>query len=120
MVKRMSRGATHALTHVDLVLAPPVGRRWWLTLLLMLAALAIGAAGSFAWWQVQPVDHSALRALTEQQHALQQQLDDAKLALRVAQGKAEGLERTIDALNRQLGECQEQLTFFRKAREPQR
>jgi uncharacterized protein HemX len=112
--------ATHALTHADLVLAPPRTRRWPLTLLLMLAALALGAAGSFAWWRLQPVDHRALQALTAQQRALQQQLDEAKLALRMAQGKAEGLERTIDALNRQLGECQEQLTFFRKAREPQR
>jgi uncharacterized protein HemX len=118
MGKGTSR-ATHALTHGDLVLAAPGARRWPVTLLLMLLALALGAAGSFAWWRLQPADHSAVRALTEQQHALQQQLDEARLALRMAQGKAEGLERTIDGLNRQLGECQEQLTFFRSARTPQ-
>jgi uncharacterized protein HemX len=119
MVRLASRSATHALTHADFVLASPTGRRRLAVVLLMLAAVAAGALGSTLWWRAQPVDRRALQALTAQQHALQQQLDQARLALRVSQGQAQALERGIDTLNKQLGECQEQLTFFRKAREPQ-
>jgi len=39
------------------------------------------------------------------------------LLLRVSEARSQELERQIDALNQRLRECQEELTFFRKARD---
>ena len=39
------------------------------------------------------------------------------MGLRVADARSQELERQIDALNHKLTEAQDELTFFRKARE---
>ncbi len=48
---------------------------------------------------------------------LRQQLDQARMGLRVAEARGQELEKQIDALNQKLTESQDELTFFRKARE---
>ena len=48
---------------------------------------------------------------------LRQQLEQARMGLRVADARSDGLEKQIDALNQKLTESQDELTFFRKARE---
>jgi chromosome segregation ATPase len=48
---------------------------------------------------------------------LKQQLDQARLALRLSSARSQELERQVDALNQRLRESTEELTFFRKARE---
>ena len=46
-----------------------------------------------------------------------QQLEQARLGCGVAEARSQELERQIDALNQKLTESQDELTFFRKARE---
>jgi hypothetical protein len=48
---------------------------------------------------------------------LRQQLEQARMGLRVADARSQELEKQIDALNQKLTESQDELTFFRKARE---
>ena len=49
-----------------------------------------------------------------------EQIEQGGLALRLSQARGRELERQIDVLNQQLAESQEQLAFFRKAREGKR
>ncbi|MEO5844430.1 MAG: hypothetical protein ABIQ33_06275 [Caldimonas sp.] len=49
--------------------------------------------------------------------ALRQQLEQARMGLRVADARSHALEKQIDTLNQKLTESQDELTFFRKARE---
>lgn len=51
---------------------------------------------------------------------LQQELDQSRLQLRVAEARSQELERQIDTLNQRLRESQEELTFFRKTRDGKR
>ena len=48
---------------------------------------------------------------------LRHEVDQTRLALRLATARSEELERQVDALNQRLREATEELTFFRKARE---
>ena len=48
---------------------------------------------------------------------LRQQARAGAAGLRVADARSQELERQIDALNQKLAESQDELTFFRKARE---
>ena len=45
------------------------------------------------------------------------ELEEARLGARLADARSHELERQIDALNQKLTESQDELTFFRKARE---
>ena len=49
--------------------------------------------------------------------ALRDQIEQGQQSAAPLQGAGAELERQIDTLNQQLAETQEQLTFFRKARE---
>ena len=48
---------------------------------------------------------------------LRQQLEQARMGLRVADARSQELERQIDSLNQKLTASQDELGFFRKARE---
>jgi len=52
-----------------------------------------------------------------QMQPLRQEVDQTRLALRLAAARSHELERQVDALNQRLREATEELTFFRKARE---
>jgi len=84
---------------------------------LALALPAVGAAGYLyarhelgaqpkSTEQVAPALAAALRAAAE-----------AKMALGLSEARSHELERQIDTLNQRLRECQDELTFFRKAGE---
>ena len=47
----------------------------------------------------------------------QQVQEQSHLLLRVSEARSQELERQIGALNQGLRECQEEVTFFRKARD---
>ena len=113
------RAATRDLTRVGLTLAPKRASapRWLAALLLAGVAFAAGlGAGELLREPTAPV---AVRAPAPSAEIgpLRQQLEQARMGLRVADARSQELERQIDALNQKLTEAQDELTFFRKARE---
>ena len=115
------RIATRRLTQVRLELMPQRGaRRWLVRSALILGALAAGAGAGVvgrdsAMAALQPPP--AVDAASAQIEPLRQEIDQARLALRLATARSQELERQVDALNQRLRESTEELTFFRKARE---
>jgi uncharacterized protein HemX len=115
------RAAPNPLARIRLELASGGGRRGWIVWCALVgAALLIGAAGGRLVWaeRVDPLpgEAAALQQLETQRQALEQ----SRLQLRVADARSHELERQIDALNQRLRECQEELGFFRKARDGRR
>ena len=113
------RAATRDLTRVGLTLAPKRASapRWLAALLLAASAFAAGlGAGELLRERPAPVVVRAA-APSAEIGPLRQQLEQARLGLRVADARSQELERQIDALNQQLTAAQDELTFFRKARE---
>jgi anti-sigma-K factor RskA len=113
------RAATRDLTRVGLTLAPKraAAPRWMAALLLAAAAFAAGlAAGELLREGTAPV---VVRVPVPNAEVapLRQQLEQARMGLRVADARSQELERQIDGLNQKLTEAQDELTFFRKARE---
>ena len=117
------RTATHELTRVALTLAPQSKRGRWLVLVAALVAAAFAAGGAVGEL-VRDKEASVVARVPASPNAestqLRQQLEQATMALRVAEARGEELERQIDALNHKLAESQDELTFFRKAREGRR
>jgi uncharacterized protein HemX len=111
------RIATHRLTHAGLVLSPQRAGRGWLAALGLVLALAAAGAGGYAAGRLQPQDVQRLGHALRDNQGLQQALEQARLALRMSEARSQELERQIDALNQRLRECQDELTFFRKARD---
>ena len=104
------------LARARLVLSNGRGGRGWIVWcgLLVAAFIAGAAAGHFYWHQrLGPLQQQgeALKELAQ----LRQGLEQSRLLQRVADGRSQELERQVDALNQRLRECQEELTFFRKA-----
>jgi hypothetical protein len=113
------RAATRDLTRVGLTLAPQraPGPRFIAALLLAVTAFAAGfGAGELLKERAAPVIVRA-PAPSAELGPLRQQLEQARMGLRVADARSQELERQIDALNQKLTEAQDELTFFRKARE---
>ncbi len=112
--------ATRDLTRVGLMLAPRrrSGRSAVVATVLVAAAFAAGLATGEVLRERAP-------ALVVQEPAappaelvqLRQQLEQARMGLRIADARSQELEKQIDALNQKLTESQDELTFFRKARE---
>lgn len=118
MATRLGRGATQKLTRLGLVLSHPSARRVWLArAVLLLAGMLAGAAGGYRYADQQAgrAEQEAAAAHDEQQ--LRQQLEQSQLKLRVTEARSQELERQIASLVQQLRESQEELTFFRKARD---
>ena len=112
--------ATRDLTRVGLMLAPRrrSGRSAVVATVLVAAAFAAGLATGEVLRERAP-------ALVVQEPAappaelvqLRQQLEQARMGLRIADARSQELEKQIDALNQKLTESQDELTFIRKARE---
>jgi septal ring factor EnvC (AmiA/AmiB activator) len=112
-----------SLTAAALRLAPLKRRRlvlpWLLTLLAMGAAAS--AVTAFALRQWMPAATPATLAVAvdggqaQERHQLQQQLEQARLALGLAQAHGAELERQIDTLTQRARQCQEELVFFRQS-----
>jgi hypothetical protein len=114
------RGAMQDLTRVRLTLAPRPRRARSIVLVATLAAAAF--AGGAAVRELLPqetpavVAHEPVPPAPELQR-LREQLDQATMNLRLAESRGQELERQIDTLNQKLTESQDELSFFRKARE---
>jgi hypothetical protein len=114
------RGAMHDLTRVRLTLAPRPRRARSIVLVATLAAAAF--AGGAAVRELLPQETPAVVAHeptppTPELQQLREQLDQATMNLRLAESRGQELERQIDTLNQKLTESQDELSFFRKARE---
>jgi uncharacterized protein HemX len=83
--------------------------------LLVVAALLAGAGASHLYWRRQLAPLQQQAAALKDLAGLRQGLEQARLMQRLADGRSQELERQVDALNQRLRECQEELTFFRKA-----
>ena len=121
---RFWRVAPRNLARIRLVLSPGRARRGWIVwCALVIAALLAGAAGSHVYWSerlgVVQQQASVLNDMRGLQH-LQQGLEQSRLQMRVSEARGQELERQINALNQRLRECQEEVTFFRTARERKR
>jgi hypothetical protein len=113
------RGATRDLTRVGLTLAPKRASapRWLAALLLAGAAFAAGLGASELLREDPAPVVVRAPAPSAELGPLRQQLEQARMALRVSDARSQELERQIDALNQKLTGAQDELTFFRKARE---
>lgn len=113
------RPAPRALASAPMVLRPlGGGRRRAASGVLAIAAALLAGAGGYHLLLTRALDGSAEPSVPMHQlRQLQQQLDEARLQQRVSEGRGRELEHQIDALNKQLRESQDELTFFRKARD---
>ena len=113
---------TRDLTHVGITLARQRRRgRWLLAPLVVVVALALGAAiGYLAHERATPVVVARPALPAPELAPLRRELAEARLAMQLSEARSAELERQIDALNQKLAESQEQLTFVRKAREGRR
>jgi hypothetical protein len=117
----LGRTATHDLTRIALRLTPPPRRAR--RLLAAVAFVAVAFAAGFGAHELlrEPPVPVVVRpppaAPSSELAQLRQQLEEARLGLRVAEARGQELERQVDSLNQKLTESQDELTFFRKARE---
>ena len=112
--------ATRDLTRVGLTLTPRrrSGRRLLVAAVLAAAAFAAGLGAHTLLPEAAPaVVVRVPAAPSGELIQLRQQLEQARMGLRVADARSQELEKQIDALNQKLTESQDELTFFRKARE---
>jgi len=113
--------ATRDLTRVGLTLAPRrrSGRGVVVIAVLVAVAFAAGLGSAELLLERAPavVVRTPAAPPTAELAQLRQQLEQARMGLRVADARGEELEKQIDALNQKLTESQDELTFFRKARE---
>jgi len=110
------RAASADLARIKLVLSQGRGRRGWIVwCALVIVALLAGAGGSELYWRQQlgPLQQQA--AAMKNQAQLLQELEQSRLQMRVSDARSQELEHQLAALNRQLRECQEEVTFFRQA-----
>ena len=106
------------LARARLVLSNGGARRGWIVwCALLLAALLAGAAASHIYWSERYSRLQQQAVALKDLQQLQQGLEQSRLMQRVSDGRSQELERQIDALNQRLRECQEEVTFFRTARD---
>jgi hypothetical protein len=114
------RKASRDLARVGLTLAPRPrsGRRLLALALLAIAAFAAGFGSAELLREPAPaVVVRAPAGPSAELVQLRQQLEQERMAARVADARSHELERQIDSLNQKLTESQDELSFFRKARE---
>ena|SRR6267378_20512 len=115
---RLWRGAPNDLARIKLVLSPGrAGRGWIVWCALVIAAMLAGAAGDHFYGNPLFGQLQQKTVVLKDPQQLQQGQEQSRLLLRVSEARSQELERQIDALNQRLRECQEELTFFRKARD---
>ena len=119
MSKQLGRHATKELTRIGFVLSPSRGRRRLLLVgsLIVAGAAALGAGASYLYWSHHPLGGQQLAAALLARQQLQQRFEQTNLTLRMSEARGQELERQIDALNQRLRVCQEDLAFFRKAKD---
>ena len=117
------RSAMHDLTRVRLTLAPRPRRARSLALVAALVGGAFAGGAAIGELLIGKAPAAVVRqpaptvAEVQQLQQLRQQLEQATMGLRLAESRGHELERQIDALNQKLTESQDELTFFRKARD---
>ena len=118
MALRFARAAADDLARIAFVLSPRRARRGWIAwcLLVVLAALA-GAGATDLYWRERLEASQGQTVAVGEVRQVEQRLEQARLQLRVSEGRSKELERQIDALNQRMHESAEELAFFRKARE---
>jgi septal ring factor EnvC (AmiA/AmiB activator) len=126
---RSRPGPGRALTALALVPAPLRRRRlllrWLLSIVLTAAsacaatALLLHPQGLLAWLTAARVTTlttpTAQPAEAADRQSLQQQVEQLRAALGVAQAHGAELERQIDTLTQRARQCQEELVFFRQS-----
>ena len=129
MSLRLRRKATRELTRIRLVLSPRRLHGGWFAFSALLAAtvsiaatphLVPGIELPFVASTPSATGPSVAAAAPDTSKALEKRLEQAKLTLSISEARGQELERQIDALNQRLREAQDELTFFRKAREGKR
>ena len=118
MANPRGRGVTQNLTRIGLVVSPRRGLGKWLgRCALVIAGLLVGCAGTYLY-ENQRADRLQQQATAaHDQQALQEQLEQSRQKLRMSESRGQELEREIATLIQKLRESQEELTFFRKARD---
>jgi uncharacterized protein HemX len=115
---QLGRGASKDLASSKLVLSSGhAGRGWIIWCALVIAALLAGVAGDHLYWSEWFGQFQQPTAALKDLQQLQQGQEQSRLLLRVSEARSQELERQINALNQGLRECQEEVTFFRKARD---
>jgi len=81
--------------------------------------LCVGAAGGFfyAGQRIGDAQQQSTTSLEHERQQLAQQLEQSRMTQRMSESRSQELERQIATLVQQLRESQEELTFFRKARD---
>ena len=120
MTTGFRRTASQRLSHTGLVVAPRRAGRGWQVGAALALALASGGVGGWLWREgrIAAVQAPPATASPAEVRAQVDRIEQGSLALRLSQARGRELERQIEVLNQQLAESQEQLAFFRKAREP--
>lgn len=117
MTLRLSRRASRELTRLGLVLSiRRTGRRSIAATVLLAGMLSMAAASGYFYRDLAP-SASAASGAEVQSRLLEQRLEQGRLTLGMAEARSHELERQIDALNQRLRESQDELTFFRQARD---
>ncbi len=115
------RAAPNNLARIRLVLSPGRARRGWVVwCALVVAAMLAGAAAGHVYWSAELAPLQSQAVVLRELQQLQQGLEQSRLQMRVSEAHGQELERQIDALNQRLRECQDDLAFFRKARDAKR
>jgi hypothetical protein len=117
---RLWQGAPKDLSRARLVLSTGRAGRGWFVWFALLIAAAAGAAGSHLYWTERLGELQQQAVALKDLQKLQQGLEQSRLMQRVSDGRSQELERQIDALNQGLRECQDEVAFFRKARDGKR
>ena len=114
-----ARATPNPLTRIRLVLSPGAawrGRAGW-GVVVLAALLAGAAAGHFVWVDDAHPAPPDTGAPVQQLKTLQQALEQTRLQVRAADARSHELERQIDSFNQRLRESQDELAFFRNARD---
>lgn len=119
-MSRRRPGPGHALTAAALVPVPLRRRRLllrWLATMLLTAAVASAATALLMPMLMQRWTPARPQAAAPQpdRQPLQQQIEQLRLELGVAQAHGAELERQIDTLTQRGRQCQEELVFFRQS-----
>ena len=117
MALLLQRPARIDLTNAPLVLAPAAARRGPWVAAALVAALLAGAGSTHLYWNERLGPLQAQVASMKDLPLLEQQLEQARERLRLAEAHGNELERQIDALNQRLLKAQEEAAFIRRARE---
>lgn len=108
---------SHELTCKTLVLDAPRTSQALLRGALAGLLVAASCMGLYLWLAPEAQSVRELARIHHQNQLLQKNLEQSRLTARMSLARERELERQIDSLNHDLREQQDELAFFRKARE---